>query len=94
MSSPAERLTTVSCPLHVIEYKYFFPKQVIFSKNKIAMKIFLNTGTVIREKGGIVASSTTPPKCPSWNGTDWQYYVGKINKKKAGENVIMRCLGA
>ena len=57
------------------------------------MKIFLNTGTVIRDKGGIVASSTTPPKCPSWNGNDWQYYVGKINKKKAGEDVIIRCLG-
>ena len=68
--------------------------QVIFLKNKITMKMFLNTGTVIREKGGIVASSTTPPKCPSWNGTDWQYYAGSITKKKAGEDVTIRCLGA
>ena len=57
------------------------------------MKIFLNTGTVIRERGGIVAPATTPPKCPSWIGTDWYYYAGSINKYKAGDDVNIRCLG-
>ena len=57
------------------------------------MIILLNTGTAIREKGGIVATATIPPKCPSWIGTDWQYYAGSITKKKAGEDLSIRCLG-
>ena len=57
------------------------------------MIILLNTGTAIREKGGIVAPATIPPKCPSWIDTDWHYYAGSITKKKAGEDVTVRCLG-